>query len=371
MKNWTLLFLASLLLGGCSSSLQPTSAVDPATGWAAWAKSASPVYSGTSRIVSDPSVIADEPVFRLAYTSVDFTNAAGPHASISLATSADSLKWAAVSSAASGAVFRGEILRGRDGEWDENLETPFLIKTPNGYNLYYSGYRDGIDPGEPAKGLPASLGLATSTDGVTFTRVQSEPILAPTPGSFDADAIYSPDVIPYQGGYLMVYAGHCYTNCPGTPGVRIMSATSPDGITWTKSEEPLLSPKTPPEWMRDSVAEPAIILGPDGYLYLFFTGVRDSDHVIGVARAASLNAAWDIDPKPIVAPTAGGFDETGDTGPTVLLENGAVRMWFTGTNGASQYAIGYAEAPWPLRRADAKSHGPVFAIASVIPTSIK
>ncbi len=371
MKNWTLLFLASLLLGGCSSTSQPASAVDPATGWAAWAKSASPVYSGTSRIVSDPSVIADEPVFRLAYTSVDFTNAAGPHASISLATSADSLKWAAVSSAASGAVFRGEILRGRDGEWDENLETPFLIKTPSGYNLYYSGYRDGIDPGEPAKGLPASIGLATSTDGVTFTRVQSEPILAPTPGSFDADAIYSPDVIPYQGGYLMVYAGHCYSNCPGAPGVRILSATSPDGITWTKSEEPLLSPKTPPEWMRDSVAEPAIILGPDGYLYLFFTGVTDSSRVIGVARAASLTAAWDIDPKPIVAPTAGGFDETGDTGPTVLLENGAVRMWFTGTNGASQYAIGYAEAPWPLRRAEAKSHGPVFAIASVIPTSIK
>src|SRR5208282_4677746 len=270
MRHGIFLILAALLLVGCSNSQQMANSVDPATGWAKWTKSSAPAYSGASRIVSDPAVITDDFAFRLAYTSVDFTNPAGPHASISMATSSDSSTWSAVPNATGGTGFRGEVLRGRDAQWDENLETPFLMKTQNGYYLYYSGYRDGVTPGEPAKGLPASLGLATSTDGVTFTRVQSDPILSPTPGSFDSDAIYSPDIIPFQGGYLMVYAGHCYTNGPGTPGVRIMSATSPDGITWTKSEEPLLSPKTPPEWMRDSVAEPAIILGPDGYLYLFF-----------------------------------------------------------------------------------------------------
>ena len=372
MKNGIpILFFACLLVVGCGSATQPGNSVDPATGWVKWTKNAGPAYIGASRIVSDPSVIADETVFRLAYTSVDFTNLAGPHASISLATSADSVKWTAVASSLGGAVFRGEILRGREGQWDENLETPFLMKTASGYYLYYSGYRDGIDPTEPAKGLPASLGLATSTDGLTFNRVQSDPILTPTPDSFDSDAIYSPDIIPYQGGYFMVYAAHCYKDCPGAPGVRILSATSPDGVHWTKSVQPLLSPKSPPEWMSDSVAEPAILLGPDGYLYLFFTGVAGSNHVIGVARASSPSSAWEVDPKPIVAPSAGGFDETGDTGPTVLLENGAVRMWFTGTNHAGQYAIGYAEAPWPLRRAAKKSLGPVFAIAASVPTAAK
>jgi len=179
-------------------------------------------------------------------------------------------------------------------------------------------------------------------------------------------------VIPYQGGYLMVYAGHCYNDCPGNvPGVRILSATSPDGIHWTKSAQPLLAPSAPPAWMQDGVAEPAILLGPDGDLYLFFTGVKGSEHAIGVARAASLSSAWDIDPNPIVAPTPGRYDETGDTGPTVLLENGAVRMWFTGTTSAGQYSIGYAEAPWPLRRSKSHSSNPVLAIAAALPSATK
>ena len=364
MKRLSIVIVACALLAGCGEARKIAGALDTGAGWAPWSKSSAAVYSGASRIVSDPSVIADEFVFRLVYTSVDFANPAGPHASISLATSPDSMKWTAFANAADGAVIRGEILRGREGAWDENLETPFLMKTQNGYYLYYSGYRDGMTPGEPAKGLPASLGLAISQDGVTFTRVQSEPVLTPTPESFDADAIYSPDIIPYQGGYLMVYAGHCYNNCPGAPGVRILSATSPDGIHWTKSAQPLLAPTAPPEWMRDGIAEPAILLGPDGYLYLFFTGVNGTNHVIGVARATSLTSAWDIDPKAIIEPTAGGFDESGDTGPTVLLEDGDVRMWFAGTNHAAQYSIGYAEAPWPLRRSGSKTASPVFAIAT-------
>jgi len=368
MKTATLAILAGLLLCACGNPSLVQNTVNSSNGWVSWSKESQAVYTGSTRIVSDPSVISDEGGFRMAYTAVDFGDAAAPHAGIALATSEDSLTWAPIatnegSAAANLSTTRGEVLRGRASEWDENLETPFLLKTNNGYYLYYSGYRDGVRPGEPGRGFPASLGLAVSHDGVNFTRVQSEPILAPTAGSFDGDAIYSPDIIPYQGGYLMVYAGHCYNNCPGTPGVRVMAATSNDGIHWTKITEPLLSPKAPPEWMRDAVAEPAVLLGPDEHLYVFFTGVRATEHVIGVARAASLDKAWDVDPDPIVTPAAGAFDETGDAAPTVLLENGRVRMWFVGTNRSGQYSIGYAEAPWPLHHSHTHPKAPVFATA--------
>ena len=339
--------------------------MNAATGWTLWHKNAAGVYSTPSHVASDPSVMADESVFRLVYTGVDLSNPMSPHASIALATSPDSMTWTPLPSATvSTASATGEVLRGRSGGWDENLETPFLMKTLSGYMLYYSGYRDPTTPAGPGKGFPASLGLATSHDGVTFTRAQSEPILAPTPGSFDADAIYSPDIIPYQSGYLMVYAGHCYQDCPGTPGVRILGATSSDGYHWNKLPQPLLAPSSPPEWMRDGVAEPAIMMGPDGDLYLFFTGVKDNQRVIGVARAASLNATWDVNPDAIVTPSAGNFDELGDIAPTVLLENGTVRMWFVGRSHSGQYSIGYAEAAWPLHRDTKSSHssGPVFAV---------
>jgi predicted GH43/DUF377 family glycosyl hydrolase len=353
MKTSKLAILAGLLLCACGNPSLSQNTVNSSTGWVTWSKETQTVYTGSTRIVSDPAVISDEAGFRMVYTAVDFGDKTAPHAGVALATSEDSLTWTPVATSINNAsenlsAMRGEVLRGRIGEWDENLETPFLLKTNNGYYLYYSGYRDGVRPGEPGKGFPASLGLAISHDGVNFTRAQSEPILAPTAGTFDADAIYSPDIIPYQGGYLMVYAGHCYNNCPGAPGVRVMAATSNDGIHWAKVAEPLLSPKAPPEWMRDGVAEPAILLGPDGKLYLFFTGVKGQEHVIGVSRAASLDKAWDVDPDPIVTPAAGTFDETGDAAPTVLLENGRVRMWFVGTNRTGQYSIGYAEAPWPL-----------------------
>jgi len=369
MKIATIAILAGLLLCACGNPASLTqNAVDPATGWVSWSKETQAVYTGSTRIVSDPSVVADDSGFKMAYTAIGFDRAA-PHAAISLATSDDSLTWTPLATgpnpAVGGSARRGEVLHGRTDEWDENLETPFLLKTNNGYLLYYSGYRDGVTPGEPGKGFPASLGVAVSHDGINFTRAQPEPVLSPTPGSFDADAIYSPDITTYEGGYLMVYAGHCYNNCPGTPGVRIMGATSPDGIHWTKISQPLLSPKAPPEWMRDGVAEPAILLGPDGDLYLFFTGVRGQEHVIGVARAATLEKAWDIGPDPIVSPGAGSFDETGDAAPSVLLENGRVRMWFVGTNRTGQYAIGYAEAPWPLHHSHARKKSTILAASAL------
>lgn len=363
MKNGIALILAAFLLSACGSSPAPDHAVNPATGWVQWHKNSSAVYTAATHVASDPSVMADESVFRLAYTGVDLSNPMGPHASIDLATSPDSLSWSPLSSATvSTADSNGEILRGRPGAWDENLETPFLMKTLSGYMLYYSGYRDATSPAH-GKGFPAALGLATSRDGITFTRAQSDPVLEPSAGTFDADAIYSPDIIPYQGGYLMVYAGHCYSDCPGNPGVRILGATSPDGINWTKFGQPLLATTGTPEWMRDAVAEPAILLGPDGDLYLFFTGVKDNERVIGVARASSPTGAWEINPEAIVKPTAGAFDEIGDIAPTVLLENGTVRMWFVGRNRTGQYAIGYAEAPWPLRHDTKSGHSssPVFA----------
>jgi predicted GH43/DUF377 family glycosyl hydrolase len=365
MKSLFAILFAACLLSACGNSQQPNNAFNPATGWALWQKNSAAVYSATTHIASDPSVIADESVFRLAYTGVDLSNPVSPHASIGLATSADSMSWAPISNlTVSTASANGEVLRGRAGAWDENLETPFLMKTFSGYMLYYSGYRDATSPGGPGKGFPASLGVATSRDGLTFTRMQSDPILAPTPGGFDADAIYSPDIIPYQSDYFMVYAGHCYTDCPGAPGVRILGATSADGIHWSKLAQPLLAPSSPPEWMRDGVAEPAILMGPDGDLYLFFTGVKDNERVIGVARAASPTAAFEVDPDAILAPTAGNFDEVGDIAPSVMLENGTVRMWFVGRNKFGQYAIGYAEAAWPLHRDTKSGHssGPVFAL---------
>ena len=154
MKNGFALILAACLLSACSSSQTQNNAMNAATGWAFWHKNAAAVFSSPTHVASDPSVLADESVFRMAYTGVDLTNPYSPHASIGLATSPDSLTWSPISGSltASSPSATGEVLRGRPGAWDENLETPFLMKTLSGYMLYYSGYRDPTSPAGPGKG---------------------------------------------------------------------------------------------------------------------------------------------------------------------------------------------------------------------------
>jgi hypothetical protein len=172
--------------------------------------------------------------------------------------------------------------------------------------------------------------------------------MQPTLGGYDNDAIFSPTVLTVAGTHYMLYAGHCYTNCTDEPGVRLLGATSPDGITWTKRAEPVLTRSTEIAWMRGGVGEPDLIQGPDGAFYLFFTGLQDDQRVIGMARGASPFGPWELNPVPVVTPTLGGLDESGALAPEVIVEQGKARMWYLAIVGGGYVWIGYAESVWPL-----------------------
>jgi predicted GH43/DUF377 family glycosyl hydrolase len=259
-----------------------------------------------------------------------------------LAESADGFAWQNVPT---GDPVDGLILRGRLGEWDEHLETSHLSKLGGTYRLFYSGYRD---QGYPIPGFPGFLGLALSTDGQSFARGSPAPVLQPTPGWHDNDAIFSPTVLSVDGTHYMIYTGHCYTNCAEEPGVRLLAATSPDGSTWTKVTEPVLTRSTEIAWMKDGAAEADLIQGPDGAFYLFFTGLQDDRRVIGVARGASPFGPWQVNPEPIVQPTPDSFDQAGALSPEVIVEQGKARMWYLAFLVEGYPWIGYAEAVWPL-----------------------
>jgi predicted GH43/DUF377 family glycosyl hydrolase len=196
----------------------------------------------------------------------------------------------------------------------------------------------------------AALALATSTDGVHFERVQNEPILSPTPGWYDNDAIYSEIVFEYEEQYVMIYVGHCYTQCDYGVGTTLLAATSADGRQWEKRPEPVLQamPESVP-WTRDGVAEPGIVVEPNGQITLFFTGLRDADRWIGMARGNSPFGPWEVKPDPVLTPTPETFDSGGVLAPYVLVENGIARMWYLGVEpvpNGEYYHVGYAVAEW-------------------------
>jgi predicted GH43/DUF377 family glycosyl hydrolase len=318
-----------------------TFTVDPALGdrqWTTWTKWAEPVFLGFNG-AGDPSVLREGGVYRMAYTC---STPEEGRALLCLAESPDGFTWQNIP--ASGDV-TGLILEGRSGEWDEHLETSYLIKAGDTYRLFYSGYPE---PGSPIPGFPGFLGLAESADARTFTRVSPGAVLQPTPGGHDNDALFSPTVVVAEGTQYLLYTGHCFTDCAEEPGVRLLAATSADGVTWTKLAEPVLTRSTELAWMSEGVGEADLILGPDGAFYLFFTGLQGSQRVLGVARGASPLGPWEINPVPIVSPTAGGFDEGGVLAPQVLIEENKARMWYLSFTAEGYPWIGYAESVWPL-----------------------
>lgn len=234
-------------------------------------------------------------------------------------------------------------MRGIEGSWQENLEASFAIKIDGTYLLYFSGYET---EGDPALGYPAQLTVASSTDGIHFERVTDEPILSPTPGWYDNDAVYSPAVTVVGDQLAMVYAGHCYTDCPNGYGVTLLGATSSDGIAWTKLDQPVLnSPALALDWTKDGVAEPALAYGDDGQWQLYFTSLDGEQREIGLATGPTPFGPWMVLDKPVLSPTAGAFDAEGALAPFVLLENGLVRMWYLAPSGREEdFVIGYAES---------------------------
>ncbi len=291
-------------------------------------------------LASDPAILVDGSIFRMFYTA-DFDDGTTIRPVIAEAVSADGLTWTPLG----GTSTTGMILAGEGGD-KANLEGAEIFKAGNRYILLYSAYSD---LGHPVTQFPASLYAAVSTDGLHFTPVATGPVLQPTTGWYDNDAIYSPTVLSYEGGYLMLYCAHAYTNASagGQLGVSLLAAVSPDGLNWTKSPAPILLADPSMSWMSDGVSEPSMILGPDGKYYLFFTGQAGDERAIGLAVAANPLGPWEIAPQPIITAQSAGLPPGGTViAPHAELVSGVLRLWYTEVTPGGAHSIAYAESDW-------------------------
>jgi predicted GH43/DUF377 family glycosyl hydrolase len=159
-----------------------------------------------------PRVILKEGTseYRMWYEAV----ASGLATGVAHATSRDGIEWTK-----EGVVFEPS------STWEGNEVSPHTILVENGtYRLWY--HAGGVD--QPHR----NIGYATSTDGMTWQR-RSEPVLTVgDSGSFDDDEAAEPRVFAVDGGYRMYYTG---ANEGRRKSLGM--ATSSDGIEWTKSED--------------------------------------------------------------------------------------------------------------------------------------
>ena len=141
---------------------------------------------------------------------------------VSYAESNDGISWHLVGSAP-------VLLPGQSGTWDDyTVGTGDVLKEGNIYKMYYAGMRN---PNNGAR----QIGLATSSDGIHWQKY-SQPVVTSTPDQYFL-GIHS--VIKVNGVYYMYYSA----SPKNSYVFNINLATSQDGINWTKySGNPILKP---------------------------------------------------------------------------------------------------------------------------------
>ena len=185
-----------------------------------------------------PIVIQDGDTLRMWYESFTASTPAGPGHMIGYATSVDGITWTRRDTPV--------LERGPAGEWDDsNMITGAVIKEGNTFKMWYSGSTGGTFPN-----VRIRIGLATSTDGINWTKYDdpvttnapfqfSDPVLPlGSSGSWNGLWAWAPSVLTTPSGYEMLYEGIDKPTGNGAVGY----ATSTDGINWIKdARNPILT----------------------------------------------------------------------------------------------------------------------------------
>jgi hypothetical protein len=216
--------------------------------------------------------------------------------------------------------------------------------------MWYSG-------GHDIFGL--SIGYASSSDGVNWTRSAANPVLQGTPGTWDELGLSIPVILKDGHSLHMWYlGGH------GPDGGKFGYASSTDGIVWNRYPSPVFE-SVPGTWYRDALL-PGTVLKEGGIFKMWFSGSIGSleastpttENSIGYATSpdgihwtvyddpATTNAPYDLSDPVVKHGAPGEWDVTSALAPSVIKTRCGYEMWYTGENlSTGQQNIGYAFSP--------------------------
>jgi len=286
-----------------------------------------PASSWESQEIFHPHVIYNGTRYEMWYVGFD-----GNTTRIGYATSEDGVHWTR---------YEGNpILEpGPPGSWDENrLLWPYVLFDGTLYKMWYTSV-DGEWVGR--------IGYATSTDGINWVKSPENPVLdLGELGSWDSWRVGASSVI-YDGySYKMWYIG---ADSPYSPKVGL--ATSTDGIHWTKYQNnPVLEPGPPGSWDQQGIIHTNVLFDGIS-CKMWYAGFKDVNMSgIGYATSLDGIHWIKHSSNPILEATPGTWEEFLIGWPNVLFDGGHYRMWYqAGLNrlgtAEGENAVGYAAAP--------------------------
>ncbi|MCX6266703.1 MAG: hypothetical protein NTW16_05005 [Bacteroidetes bacterium] len=163
--------------------------------------------------VCDPCVIQDDGIYKMWYLSY---NSSGTSQGIGYATSPDGFTWTKY-------VGNPVLANGAEGRYDAYMWEGRVIKDGSIYKMWYQS-----SPNANAS-VPFYTNYATSADGITWTKSDANPVLMGGDGKWDQDYCGIRDVFKIGATYHAFYEGNASGGLFG-----IGYATSTDGVSWTK-----------------------------------------------------------------------------------------------------------------------------------------
>lgn len=310
-----LLFISSLLHGQTEWKKYPSNPIIPNTIGGGYA--------------FDPVVLYDSSVstFRMWFT----TRIYGDHYTISTAISTDGINW--FTSVNNPILDWGSKSFEAGGVW-----LCSVIHDGTQYRMYYSG----ID----ACNCEIAIGLATSTDGIEWTKYDGNPILTRSQSGWDSSYVRNPKVRNNGSTYFMYYTGSDVKPIWSTSYAdQIGMATSSDGIVFSKHAANPIVPRGDSGSWDDAFTEAGSIVVVGGTQYLFYTGARDHPSPsMGGLAISNDGVTWSkYHGNPILVGDTSGWDWVVKMG-TVLLINNMLHLWYSGSTQYPQWSTGYATA---------------------------
>lgn len=164
-------------------------------------------------------------------------------------------------------------------------------------------------------GAPHAIQQAVSVDGTQWTDVSPIQI----------SRAYCPTVLKTSDGYTMWYTE------PGRYPWVIRHATSPDGSTWTVTEQPVLKISQP--WEHDLQIYPCVLFTEGMYLMWYASYLEKNHETTAIGFAVSTDGiTWHKHPQnPILRPdpTRAWESHYVSSHSVIQLDDGRFRIWYS------------------------------------------
>jgi len=266
-----------------------------------------------------PSVLKEGNTYRMWYAGWGkFNGKEGWR--IFYATSPDGVNW----------TKHGMVLdTGAPGSWDDGMVGfPFVFRDTDGtLKMLYAGRSTSLQIYQ--------IGLATSTDGINWTRYSGNPILQPgSSGAWDEKQVLDPSLVidldaPPEERYKMWYNGYDRND-----RIAIGLAISADGLNWTKySGNPVITPGASGTWDDTPYLYTAFVLKEGSEYKMWYAAIKIWQ-VGRIGLATSIDGkAWVKDPQnPVLVPGPAGSWDAYEVYGAHVISNGSssYQMWFNG-----------------------------------------